>query len=119
MSDAIMSFAPNADVLKDAQKAVDAAKSPLPKAPSAPKVPSPTGGVTDQNNPGSLASPDFSEKALQDGADTDAMFADVQKKAADLQAVNAAERAGGAVPAPKLPGAPDLGAEALKAAAGG
>jgi hypothetical protein len=47
------------------------------------------------------------------------MFADVQKKAADLQAVNAAERAGGAVPAPKLPGAPDLGAEALKAAAGG
>jgi hypothetical protein len=59
MSDAIMSFVPNADALKDAQKAVDAAKSPLPKAPSAPKVPSPTGGVTDQNNPGSLASPDF------------------------------------------------------------
>jgi hypothetical protein len=118
MSDAVMSFAPNADILKDAQKAVDAAKSPLPKAPAAPKPPSLTGGVTDQNNPGSLASPDFSEKALQDGADTDAMFADVQKKAADLQAVNAAERTGGALPAAELPTAPDLGAEALKAALG-
>lgn len=118
MSDAAMSFVPNADALKDAKKAVDAAKSPLPKAPSAPKVPSPTGGVTDQNNPGSLASPDFSKKALEDGADTDAMFADVQKKASDLQAVNAAERTGGALPAPELPAAPDLGAEALKAALG-
>lgn len=63
-----------------AEQAAAAAKSPLPKAPQMPKAPSTTGGVTDQNNPGSLASPDFSEKALQDGADTDSMFADVQKK---------------------------------------
>lgn len=104
MSDYKTSFSPNAESIRNAQKAAADAKAALPRKPPAAKPPSPTGGVTEENNPGSLAPPDLSAKALEEGADTDAMFAEVRRKSAQLRDVNAG-KGSDAVAAAALAGA--------------
>lgn len=72
-----------------------------PASAELPGLPSPRGGpasrmpgqVTAKNNPGSLASPDFTKKAMEPGASYKSMFSDVRSKSADLQATHAADRA--------------------------
>lgn len=82
---------------------VPGAKPPspsLPKRLDVPKLPSANRGasgmpgqVTPKNNPGSLADPDFTKKAMEPGSSYKSMFSDVRAKSADLQATHAAERA--------------------------
>jgi hypothetical protein len=71
------------------------ARAELPKMPgsAAPRAAGMPGQVTAKNNPGSLADPDFTKKAMSDGAGYKSMFADVRAKSAELQATHAAERA--------------------------